>query len=238
MRCAGTNAAPTGRVATPCIGLLENLGYGRPPVWLLSITVVTASQTAHALPPATAQQEEGALRLPAAAQRTGDTRVPADGATRLDDGAGRVENSYSYRVALGGALAMGDPGWGTELGGIQELHGRAQVLPWLGVGLAYFNLTASNNEGRPPFTMQAFELNSSLHPPFESWFDPFLQIGALGVVGVEHNGFDRGPDPRLGWQGQLGVNLALPHFAVGVHARLGHAERSWTLYGLQVEGRI
>lgn len=164
--------------------------------------------------------------------------APADEGTPLDPRAEHSENPYAYRIAVGAALALGDPGWGTELGGIQELHARAQVLPWLGVGLAYFNLTASNNEGFPPFDLQALELNSSWHPLFDTWFDPFLQVGALGIVRVQSNAYEHGPEPRWGVQGQLGANVALPHFAIGVHARLGQAERQWTLFGLQLEGRI
>lgn len=230
-------------MALLCIRLLENLAHGRAPVWLLSITVVTVSQTAWALPPATplaaqATLEESLLAPPAAAPGPAESPVPPDGGTRLDERADQPENSYAYRVAVGGALAMGDPGWGTELGGIQELHGRAQVLPWLGVGLAYFNLTASNNEGYPPFKLQALELNSSWHPMFDTWFDPFVQVGALGIVGVQSNAYERGPAPRWGVQGQLGANVVLSHFAIGVHARLGQAERGWSLFGLQVEGRI
>ncbi|MEI9954054.1 MAG: hypothetical protein WDO74_35025 [Pseudomonadota bacterium] len=81
-------------------------------------------------------------------------------------------------------------------------------------------------------------MNSSWHPLFDSWFDPFLQIGALGVVGVQSGGYERGPEPRWGVQGQLGANFVLPHFAIGEHARLGHAEREWALLGVQVEGRL
>jgi hypothetical protein len=219
------------------IRLVESLPHRRASVWLLSITVVTVSQTAWALPPAMplAAPATPQVSLPTAAR--GPT-VPPDADTPHQDGAELAENSYAYRIALGAALAMGDPGWGTELGGIQELHGRAQVLPWLGVGLAYFNLTASNNEGSPPFKLQALELNSSWHPLFDTWFDPFLQLGALGIVGVQSNAYERGPEPRWGVQGQLGANVVLPHFAIGVHARLGQAEREWTLFGLQIEGRI
>jgi len=230
-------------MASLCIRLLENLAHGGAPVWLLSITVATVSQTAWALPPATplaaqATPEVSLLARPAASRGSAESTVPPDNGTQLDERADPPENPYAYRVALGAALAMGDPGWGTELGGIQELHGRAQVLPWLGVGLAYFNLTASNNEGSPPFKLQALELNGSWHPLFDTWFDPFLQIGTLGIVGVQSNEYDRGPAPRFGVQGQLGANVVLSHFAIGVHARMGHAERTWTLFGLQVEGRL
>ncbi len=230
-------------MALLCTRLFENLAHGCARVWLLSITVVTASHTAWALPPAAPLAAEvtpgvSLIGPPAAARGSAESTVSLDRGTRLDERADHPENSYAYRVALGAALAMGDPGWGTELGGIQELHARVQVLPWLGVGLAYFNLTASNNEGYPPFQLQAVELNSSWHPLFDTWFDPFLQIGALGIVGVQSNEYERGPEPRWGVQGQLGANVVLPHFAIGVHARLGQAEREWSLFGLQVEGRI
>ena len=230
-------------MASLCIRLLENLAHHRAQVWLLSVTVVTVSQTAWALPPATplaaqATPEVSLLARPAASRGSAESTVPPDEGTRLDERADAPENSYAYRVALGAALALGDPGWGTELGGIAEVHGRAQVLPWLGVGLAYFNLSAPNNEGDRPFRMQALELNSSWHPLFDTWFDPFVQIGALGIVGVKSNEYERGPDPRWGVQGQLGANVVLPHFAIGAHARLGYAEHAWTLFGLQVEGRI
>jgi hypothetical protein len=230
-------------MALLCIRLLENSAHRRAVVWLFSITVVTISQAAWALPPATplgaeATPEVSLLAPLAGARGSTDSTVPPDGGTRLDERTAHPENSYAYRVALGAASALGDPGWGTELGGIQEVHGRAQVLPWLGVGLAYFNLTASNNEGYAPFKLQALELNSSWHPLFDTWFDPFLQIGALGIVGVQNNAYEHGPEPRWGIQGQLGANVVLPHFAIGVHARLGQAERQWSLFGLQVEGRI
>ena len=225
-------------MASLCIRLLENLSPDRVHVWLLSITVVTVSQTAWAFPPASPLAAEATPLAPAAEAPGFAESAAPDGDTRLEQRADPAENSYAYRVAVGAALAMGDPGWGTELGGIQEVYARAQALPWLGVGLAYFNLTASNNEGYPPFTMQAFELNASWHPLVDTWFDPFAQIGGLGIVGVQSNAYERGPEPRLGVQGQLGANVVLPHFAIGVHARLGHAEREWMLLGLQVEGRI
>jgi len=230
-------------MASLCIRLLKNMAHGRVPVWLLSITVTAVPQAAWALPAVTppgaeTTPEASLLDPPAAARGSAEPAAPPDGGTQLGERADRPENPRAYRIALGAALAMGDPGWGTELGGIQELHGRAQVLPWLGVGLAYFNLTASNNEGYPPFKLQAFELNSSWHPLCDAWFDPYLQLGALGIVGVQSNAYERGPEPRWGVQGQLGANVVLPHFAIGVHARLGQAEREWTLFGLQVEGRI
>lgn len=218
------------------------MAYGRVSVLLFSITVVTVSQPAQALPSVTplaaGAAPEGSLLAPSTAARgAAETTVTPNGA-RLDERADDTEESYAYRFAFGAALAIGDPGWGTELGGIQELHGRAQVMPWLGLGLAYFNLSASNNEGYPPFKLQALELNGSLHPLFHSWFDPFLQIGALGIVGVQSNEYERGPEPRAGVQGQLGANAVFSHLAIGVHARLGQAGRAWTLFGLQLEGRI
>src|SRR6478736_5655964 len=102
-------------MALLCIRLLENLAHGRAPVWLLSITVVTVSQAAWALPPATplaaqATLEESLLAPPAAAPGPAESPVPLDGGTRLDERADQPENSYAYRVAVGGALAMGDPG--------------------------------------------------------------------------------------------------------------------------------
>jgi len=230
-------------MASLCIRSLENLAHGCVPVWLLSLTVASVSQTAWALPPVTPLAAEATPEINLLASRAGEggsaeSTVPPDGGTRRDERADQSENSYGYRIALGASLAMGDPGWGTELGGIQELHGRAQVLPWLGVGLAYFNLTASNNEGYSPFQLQALELNSSWHPLCDAWFDPYLQLGALGIVGVQSNSYERGPEPHWGVQEQLGANVVLPHFAIGVHARLGQAEREWTLFGLQIEGRI
>ena len=233
-------------MASLCIRLLKIMAQGRVPVWLLSITVTAVPHAAWALPTATplgveTTPEASLLESPAAAHGSAEPTAPTappDGGTQLGERADHLENPRAYRIALGAALAMGDPGWGTELGGIQELHGRAQVLPWLGVGLAYFNLTASNNEGYPPFKLQALELNSSWHPLCDAWFDPYLQLGALGIVGVQSNAYERGPEPRWGVQGQLGANVVLPHFAIGVHARLGQAEREWTLFGLQVEGRI
>jgi len=43
---------------------------------------------------------------------------------------------------------------------------------------------------------------------------------------------------RLGLEGVLGLDIALPHFAVGLHARHGFTNQHWTMLGLQTEARF
>ena len=144
----------------------------------------------------------------------------------------------AYRVAVGVSGALGDPGWGTELGSLIEVNARAQVLPWLGVGAAFFQLTAPNNEALKSTRAQALELNASAHPVIGSWFDPFVRLGAFDYVGFQSSGFDSEPHTRIGAEGQIGMNVALPHVAFGINLRQGIAARDFTLLGLQVEGRL
>lgn len=143
-----------------------------------------------------------------------------------------------YKLAFGGRLSVGDPGWGTEPGGIAEVGGRVQVLPWLGVGLSYLHLGAGNNEGYDPFGFDALEISSAWHPIVGRWFDPFVQVGALGVLGASGGYMDRETTSRLGVEALAGFDLVRLPFAVGVHARSGFTNHAWALGGLHVELRI
>jgi hypothetical protein len=144
----------------------------------------------------------------------------------------------AYRVAFSGGVAVGGAGWGTVLGEISDVSGRVQVLPWLGVGLSYLQFGAPNNEGYDPFEFHAFEVTSAWHPVVGRWFDPFVQIGALGVVGSEGGYMSAETTSRFGLEALAGFDVVHLPLAVGVHARSGFTNRAWTLAGLHLEVRI
>lgn len=150
----------------------------------------------------------------------------------------QVSERLAYRAAVGVSGGLGGAGWGTELGNLMEVNARAQVLPWLGVGAAFFQTTGPNNEAIKATRAQALELNASLHPITGSWFDPFVRVGAFDYVGFQSSGFDAEPHTRIGAEGQIGLNVALPHVAFGFNLRQGFAARDFTLLGLQVEARL
>ena len=144
----------------------------------------------------------------------------------------------AYRLAFSGELARGNARWGTELAGISGVGGRVQVLPWLGVGLSYFRLAAPNNEGFDRFAFDALEVFSAWHPVVGRWFDPFVQVGALGVVGTNGGYMGLETSSRLGLEGMAGVDFVALPFAVGLHARSGFTNRAWAMAGLHLELRI
>ncbi|MEO6602487.1 MAG: hypothetical protein ABIQ16_21575 [Polyangiaceae bacterium] len=141
-----------------------------------------------------------------------------------------------YDLALGASFSVGDAGWGTELGNMTQLYGRYQLYRGFGVGASYFWLTAPNNEGNawPEFHGQALEGFAEYHPLPTSWFDPFARAGVLGFTHVE--GIEAAD--QIGLQGMVGVDFVLPHVAIGVHARSGFVNRTWTLFGLHTEVRF
>jgi len=110
------------------------------------------------------------------------------------------------------------------------------VLPWLGVGIAYFNLSVSNTDNYPPIGAQAFEINASWHPLKYSAFDPFLQLGGLRLFDVSGDVY--GPPSPWGTEAQLGVDYVLPHLAVGLQVRRAFGNFDWLMLGFQLEGRI
>jgi hypothetical protein len=144
----------------------------------------------------------------------------------------------AYRVAFTGGVAVGEAGWGTELAGISELGARVRVLPWLGVGLSYLRLSAPNNEDYDPFELGAVEVSAAWRPVVGKWFDPFVQAGALGVVGSGGGYMATETTSRFGLEGMVGLDFVRLPFAVGVHARSGFTNRGWTLAGLHLELRI
>jgi hypothetical protein len=134
-------------------------------------------------------------------------------------------------------------GWGTELAGVSEVGARVQLLPWLGVGFSYLHLSASNNEGYPRFELDAFEISTAWRPVVGRWFDPFVQAGVLGVIGSGGGYPGTDTSSRFGLEGMAGLDFVVTRpavrlpFAVGVHARSGFTNRSWTVVGLHLELR-
>jgi hypothetical protein len=140
----------------------------------------------------------------------------------------------AYRLAFNGSVAVGTAGWGSELAGISEVGGRVQLLAWLGIGLSYLRL------GAGPFELSAFEASAAWRPVVGKWFDPFVQAGALGVIGSGGGlMFMRSETTsRFGLEGIAGFDFVRLPFAVGVHARSGFTNRAWTLAGLHLELRL
>jgi hypothetical protein len=161
------------------------------------------------------------------------TATPGDRGTRADSDQDQDLAPRTYLLAFGGAASTGLAGVTGGFGTIEEGYVRARVLPFLGIGVSYFDLSVSNTDNHPPLDAQALELNASWHPLKYS-FDPFLQLGELRLFNVS------GYDPPSPWstEGRLGVNLAVPHFAIGLHVRSGFGHFGWLMVGLQLEGRI
>jgi hypothetical protein len=120
----------------------------------------------------------------------------------------------------------------------RPLYVRGQVLPWLGVGVAYLGLSAQSTDNRPTLREQAIEVDASWHPLVECQFDPYVQLGGLKLVEVSGDDFEPNPHSRWGAEGQVGMNFVFPHLAIGVQLRHATAGHQWTLLGLQLEGRI
>jgi hypothetical protein len=208
---------------------------------LLGITGVGVSRAVWALPgPASAAAESSRAD-------TSERRSPSESSaelaltpgapdTRADSGHDPGSNPRRYVFAFGGALLTGPAGRTGGFGTIQEGYVRAGVLPWLGLGVSYFNLSVSNTDNYPPVGAQAFAINASWHPLKYSSFDPFLQLGGLRLFNVRGNVYA----PAALWvtEAQLGVNLVLPHLAIGVQARRAFGDFAWLMVGFQVEGRI
>jgi len=165
------------------------------------------------------------------------TATPHDRGTRADSSDDQDLAPRSYLLAFGGGISTGPAGLTGGFGTIEEGYVRANVLPPLGLGLgvSYLDLSVSNTDNYPPVHAQALELNASWHPLKHS-FDPFLQLGELRLFNVSGNVF-RPPSP---WstEGRVGVNLVVPHFAIGLQVRSGFAHFDWLMVGLQLEGRI
>jgi len=209
--------------------------------WLVGITVVAVSQVACALPgpaPAAAESSRAVTSEPLAESHGSGEPATTPGArgTRTDSGHDQALNPRSYVLAFGGALLTGPAGLTGGFGTIEEGYVRANALPWLGIGVSFFNLSVSNTDNYPPVGAQAFEINASWHPLKDSSFDPFLQLGGLRLFNV--SGDIYGPPSPWGTEAQLGVNCVLPHLAVGLQVRRAFADFDWLMLGFQLEGRI
>ena len=132
-----------------------------------------------------------------------------------------------YRLALTGSVSLGAAGWGTEISGASAVGVRVLVLPWLTAGLSYLGFSSSNNEGSPPFEFQALELHTGWRPVVGRWFDPFVQLGALGVVNSAGGYMNQQTTTRWGLQSTAGIDLVHLPFAAGLHAQYGFTNRSW-----------
>jgi hypothetical protein len=101
-------------------------------------------------------------------------------------------------------------------------------VPSLGIGISYLDLSVSNTDNYPPLHAQALELSASWHP-LKSFFDPFVQLGELRFFNVS----DVPYAPQSPWktEGRLGVNLAVPHFAIGLLLRSGFGHFGWSMLG-------
>ncbi len=213
------------------------------PALLLGVTVVAISQVAWALPraaafaaePPQADQGEPPSQSPDPAQPIG---TPDKQRARADSGHDQGSNPRSYLLAVGGAVLTGGVGKGAALGLMEEGHVRVSVLPWLGIGISYLDMSAPNNDNRPPFGAQALALNASWHPLKYSSFDPFLQLGGVRLFNVSGDALYFGSPSPWSAEAQLGVNYVVPHFALGLQLRRAVGDYDWTMLGLQFEGRI
>jgi hypothetical protein len=143
-----------------------------------------------------------------------------------------------YRLAVSGGISAGTAGWGTELSGTGELSARVMVLPWLAAGLSYLSFNAPNNEGYNAFQIQALELHVGWRPVVGRWIDPFLRVGALGVVGSNGGYMNSQTTSRWGVESTAGVDFVWLPIAVGAHAQYGFTNQAWALVGLHLEVRI
>lgn len=144
----------------------------------------------------------------------------------------------AYRVAFNGSVAVGQSGWGTEPCGISEVGARGELLPWLGVGLSYLHLSAPNNEAWDAFTFDALEVSAAWRPVVDKWFDPFIQVSALRVVGSAGGYEGAETTSPSGLEGMAGFDFVRLPIAVGVHARSGFTNHAWMLAGLHLEVRL
>ena len=122
------------------------------------------------------------LQVIALAVGLGLLAQPAAFAQQPPPPAAAAAPALPYRLALTAGAAVGMGGWGPQLAGVSDIGGRVQLLPWLGVGLSYLQLSASSNENYPVFTLDAFELSAAWRPVVNRWFDPFAPAGVVGVI--------------------------------------------------------
>ena len=209
---------------------------------LFSITGVAVSQVAWALPGTAAFAAEPPRADPSEprAQTQGpaeSTATPGNRGAAADSSPDQDLASRRYLLAFGGAGATGPAGLTGGFGSIAEGYVRANVLPplGLGIGVSYLDVSASNTDNYSPDHAQALELNASWHPLKYS-FDPFLQLGELRLFNMSVNYF-RPPSP-WGTEVRLGVNVAVPHFAIGLQVRDAFSHFGWLMAGVQLEGRI
>ena len=208
---------------------------------LLGISVVAVSQVAWGLPvpaPTAAESSRADASEPRAPSPRPAEPALAPGAegTRADAGHDQVSNPRRYVLAFGGALLTGPAGRTGGFGTIEEGYVRASVLPWLGIGVSFFDLSVSYTDNYPPIGAQALEINASWHPLKYASFDPFLQLGGLRLLKVSGNIY--GPPSLWSAEAQLGVNYALPHLALGLQVRRAFGDYAWLMLGFQLEGRI
>jgi hypothetical protein len=150
----------------------------------------------------------------------------------------------TYRLAFNAGIAVGQAGWGTELAGISEVGARVHLMPWVGVGLSYLQFSAGNNEAYPPFEFNALEVSGAWRPVVGKWFDPFVQLGVVGVLGSTGGYMGTETTSRFGLEGMVGLDFVVSRPAVrlpvaaGLHARSGFTNSYWTLMGLHLELRI
>jgi hypothetical protein len=143
-----------------------------------------------------------------------------------------------YRLAVSYGISAGTSGWGQDISGTGELSARVMVLPWLAAGLSYLSLDAPNNEGYDAFRLEALELHVGWRPVVGRWIDPFLRVGALGVVGSDGGYENRQTTSRWGVESTAGVDFVALPIAVGAHAQYGFTNKAWVQVGLHLEVRI
>ena len=118
-----------------------------------------------------------------------------------------------------------------------EIYGRYQLKQWLGVGMSFRRLASIDQYmGTVPFRFNDIGAHVMLQPGRGRRIDPFLRPG-LWVV-ADATGA-RPTDGRLGVEAVAGLNVVLPHFALGGHFQLtGGDGNVWFMLGLQAEARI
>jgi hypothetical protein len=229
-----------GEMAYPVSWWHRNRAHSRLHALLLGVTVLAVSHVACALPgPARAAAESSRADTsepPAQSQGLAEpANTPGAQGRRPDSGHDQDLAPRRYLLAFGGAVSTGPAGLTGGFGTIAEGYVRANVLPQLGLGVSYFNLSVSNTDNYSPIGAQALEVNASWHPLKYS-FDPFLQLGELRLFKVNGNVY--APPSPWNTEGQLGVNYVGPHFAIGLQVRSGFGHFGWLMGGFQLEGRI
>jgi hypothetical protein len=142
-------------------------------VLLLGVTVVGVSKVGWTLPRAAAlaaESPQAAPREPSAQSQdpAEPTITRGDPRTRADSGDDQGLKPRSYLLAFGGAILTGDAGRGSALGSMEEGYVRAHVLPWLGIGVSYFGLSAPNNDKRPSFSAEDRCLSDEVYTSYQT----------------------------------------------------------------------